>query len=213
MEDAYLRSLLAKSERIILVTRQHWFVLIQMILVEVILMVATIIFVSLLWALLVPNPLVALGYVFLLVPIVSALRDFLIWYNHKYVVTNRRVIQVFGVINKNVTDSSLEKVNDVRMDQPFWGRVFNFGDIEILTASELGVNRFTTIGDPIRFKTAMMNAKIHLEDGIKQDDEPQPKRLTGMLEELAHLHQQGILTDEEYQAKKKQILEFIRPER
>ena len=94
----------------------------------------------------------------------------MVWRNHKYFVTSRRVIQVFGVFTKNVTDSSLEKVNDVKMEQTILGRLLNFGNIEILTASELGVNRFTKIGKPIIFKTAMLDAKENMKNQVPQSN-------------------------------------------
>ena len=37
--------------------------------------------------------------------------------NQEYVLTNRRVIQVEGVLNRNATDSSLEKINDAVLSQ------------------------------------------------------------------------------------------------
>jgi uncharacterized membrane protein YdbT with pleckstrin-like domain len=108
------------------------------------------------------NPLWAIGYLLLALPAGSLLRDVLAWANHKHVVTNQRVIHVVGVLSKEITDSSLEKVNDVRLEQSFWGRVLGYGTVEILTASELGASKFTTIANPIQFKTAMLNAKHRL---------------------------------------------------
>ena len=35
--------------------------------------------------------------------------------NQEYVLTNRRVVQVAGVLNKSSMDSSLEKINDARL--------------------------------------------------------------------------------------------------
>jgi uncharacterized membrane protein YdbT with pleckstrin-like domain len=67
------------------------------------------------------------------------INDILVWSHHQYIVTNWRVLQISGIFNKNVIDSSLEKVNDVKMTQSFFGRIFNYGNVEILTASELGV--------------------------------------------------------------------------
>jgi uncharacterized membrane protein YdbT with pleckstrin-like domain len=116
------------------------------------------------------------------------------------VVTNRRVIQIIGVFNKNVTDSSLEKVNDVKMVQSFWGRLFGYGDIEILTASEMGVNRFTQIGRPIRFKTAMLDAKGRLDSG--QASAGGERDTAALLAQLEALHKAGILTDAEFEKKK-----------
>ena len=37
--------------------------------------------------------------------------------NQEYVLTNRRVIQVEGVLNRSATDSSLEKINDAVLSQ------------------------------------------------------------------------------------------------
>ena len=56
-------------------------------------------------------------------------------------------------------DSSLEKVNDVVMDQNFWGRIWGYGDIEIMTASEIGVNKLHMLANPVRFKTTMLDQK------------------------------------------------------
>lgn len=205
MKDAYLESLLGDRETILLVTHQHWFKLFQAILVELVLSLLTIAFVTILWLIWLPNPLVVTGYLLLLFPMVSMARDYLRWYNHKYVVTNRRVIQIFGVIKKNITDSSLDKVNDVKMEQSFFGRVFNFGDIEILTASELGVNRFTTIGNPIHFKTVMLNAKLDLEsENVPQ--EKAPTDIPTLIKQLDNFRREGVLTEEEFEKKKELLL-------
>lgn len=211
MADHYLNNLLGDREKVLLVTRQHWFQLVRSILVEMVLILATLVGVVLFYLLLYPNPLSALGLLLLFIPAISMTRDIVIWRNHKYVVTNRRVIQIFGVFNKNVTDSSLEKVNDVKMDQSALGRIFNFGDIEILTASELGINRFTFIGDPVHFKTAMLNAKFELEQGERPQSAPAPSFSPAMdvphlIEGLDELRKRGALTEEEFQEKKAKLL-------
>ncbi len=149
-----------------------------------------------------------MGLILLLVPILGGLRDFLIWWNREYLITNRRVIQISGVVNKDVIDSSLEKVNDVKLDQSFLGRLLNFGDVEILTASELGANLFRRIADPVHFKTVMLNAKEELERGIEYaaphaehtDDIP------ALIAELDELRRKGVLTEAEFQTKKNQLL-------
>jgi hypothetical protein len=79
--------------------------------------------------------------------------------NTEFVLTNRRVVQVEGVVNKRATDSSLEKINDAVLSQSIFGRVFGFGDLDILTAAEAGIERFRMIVDPIGFKRAMLDAK------------------------------------------------------
>ncbi len=211
MSDAYLNNLLGEREEIILVTRQHWFLLFRSILLEIVLLIVTAVVVTLVYFIWLPMPVTLLGYLLLLIPLISMLRDIMIWYNHKYVVSNHRVIQIFGVFNKNVTDSSLEKVNDVKMDQSILGRIFNFGDIEILTASELGINRFTFIGDPVHFKTAMLDAKFHLEQG-QQAYAPAGNPVMDvprLINELDELRRRGAITDQEFNEKKAKLLARI----
>jgi hypothetical protein len=86
--------------------------------------------------------------------------------NQEYVLTNRRVIEVQGVVNKRSTDSSLEKINDAILTQSIFGRMFGFGDLEVLTASEAGIERFRMIVNPILFKKAMMDAKHEYEQDM-----------------------------------------------
>jgi len=206
MTDSYLKNLLGDNEQIIFVTRQHWLVLLAEILSESILAVALVVLITLMWWIWLPHPLILLGYLLLLLPLLSLLRDVLIWANRKYIVTNWRVIQISGVFNKDVTDSSLEKVNDVKLEQSFWGRLWDYGDIEILTASELGVNKFSRIGQPIRLKTAMLNAKEKLEQGQASLERRSEGDIVGLIAQLDSLRQHGVLSEEEFQQKKAQLL-------
>ena len=207
MKDKYLKSLLGENEQVLFTTHQHWLVLLGEIITEIILSIALIVLVTLAWILWVLNPLMALGYLLLIFPMVSLCRDILIWVNRKFVVTNRRVIQLSGVIRKNVTDSSLEKVNDVKMSQSFMGRIFDYGDIEIMTASELGVNKLTLIGRPIQYKTTMINAKEKLER-IPAPSGPRTSTptLADFLMQLDVMRQHGVLNETEFQEKKSELL-------
>ena len=158
MSKSYLGSLLGENEKVEFVARQHWSVLLRSIGAEI------VIAIIILGAVTIAMPFTGgiarpVLHPPALIPLAMITRDVIIWWNNQYVVTNRRVIQIHGVFNKNVINSSLEKVNDVKMEQSFFGRMLDYGDIEILTASELGVNRFSWIEKPVHFKTAMLNAK------------------------------------------------------
>lgn len=205
MAKTYLESLLGDNEKVILISRQHWFILVSSIFLEMLIILAVIIIITLA-LIFIPtvSPLLALGYLLLIIPLALMAHDIMVWSNRQYIVTNRRVMQVAGLFNKSITDSSLEKVNDVKMEQSALGRLFEYGDIQILTASELGVNIFKRIGEPIVFKTAMLNAKEKLEYG--EDDEVRPTDIPALIEKLDQLRQQGILTEAEFQAKKAVLL-------
>jgi uncharacterized membrane protein YdbT with pleckstrin-like domain len=203
MAKTYLQGMLGQNERILLATRQHWFVLFSNIVLEIILTLVLIVGVIALTTVL---PLAALGFVLVLVPLGGMLRDILIWSNREYIVTNRRVIQISGVFSKDVVDSSLEKVNDVKMSQSFLGRTFDYGDIEILTASETGDNLFKRIGNPIKFKTAMLNAKEKMGYEGTSTQTQRADDIPAQIAELDKLRKQGIVTEAEFQAKKKELL-------
>src|SRR5712692_9300386 len=127
MTDNYLKKLLGDNEHIIFVTRQHWLVLLAAILSESMVAIALLILITLIWRIWLPHSHVPLAYLLLLLPVLSLLRDVLRWANRKYIVTNWRVIQIAGVFNKDVTDSSLEKVNDVKLEQSLLGRLLDYG--------------------------------------------------------------------------------------
>ncbi len=208
MASHYIDSLLSSREKIIHTARQHWFILARNILLEIILIfiffIGTITAVFILPARNIPLPVIILvGFVLMLLPMTTLTRDILVWSNRQFIVTNRRVIQIAGVINKSVTDSSLEKVNDVKMEQSAFGRFFNYGDIEILTASELGANLFKRIEKPVKFKTAMLNAKETLERG---GSEAPREDIPALINQLDQLRQQGAITEEEFQEKKSALL-------
>jgi len=203
MAKSYIQSMLGENERVLLVTRQHWFVLFSAIVAEI---VITLVIIAGASAATIYFPPAAFGFILVLLPILSAVRDILTWNNHEYLVTNRRVIQISGIFNKNVVDSSLEKVNDVKMNQSFFGRMFDYGDVEILTASEIGVNLFKRIGDPVKFKTAMLNAKEKLGYAESGPHAQHAKDIPALIAELDELRKKGIVTEAEFQAKKKELL-------
>ncbi len=188
MAKTYIQNMLGENERIILVTRQHGFVLFSSIIAEIVVALIVLVAIS---ALTVANPVAAFGFLLILVPLVIMTHDILAWTNRQYIVTNRRVIQISGIFNKDVFDSSLEKVNDVKMTQSFFGRLFDYGDVEIMTASETGDNLFKRIGDPVKFKTAMLNAKEKLGYEGTGSHAQRAESIPAQIAELDELTQAG----------------------
>lgn len=210
MAKSYVESLLGQHEKIVLIARQHWFILVRAIFLEIaaILILLALSIISAIkfpgWAILI----VAIFFVLLLIPIGTMTRDILEWSNRQYIVTNRRVMQISGIFNKNVVDSSLDKVNDVKMSQSAMGRIFGYGDIEILTASELGVNLFKKIDQPIHFKTSMLNAKEQVDQKVTTSNliNMPNESIPALIASLEQLRKNGLLSEDEFQNKKKELL-------
>jgi hypothetical protein len=165
---SYADALLATGERVIHRERQHWLVLVWGARLPILSIAA-----ALLLIILSTN---VSGAFYSLLSLLAAILflgglAFLVWatlhyLNQEYVLTNRRVIEVQGVVNKRSTDSSLEKINDAILTQSIFGRMLGFGDLEVLTASEAGIERFRMIVNPIAFKKAMMDAKLEYEQDM-----------------------------------------------
>jgi hypothetical protein len=261
---SYARNLLSRGEEVVYESRQHWFAVIARtwvwILVAIVALAVVIFLMSggpignstvdgIVTVLAVGGLLAAAGYV------AFVMWD---WRNQEWLITTRRVIRAEGVLNKSMSDSSLEKINDARLQQSIFGRIFGFGTLDILTAAEeLGgsnVADFPMIADPVEFKKAMLDQKEMLErpdlarpryqraasppdlqraepmparagsDRVAIHDEgagaeppppaapaPEPRsaadELGATLERLAGLRDKGLITAEEYEAKKRDLLE------
>ena len=175
---SYADSLLSTGERITHRVRQHWFVLLWGARIPIVAIIAALL-------LLVLSGNVQDSTFRTLLGILTAVLfigglAFLAWgtlryLNTEFILTNRRVVQVEGVVNKRATDSSLEKINDAVLTQSIFGRMFGFGDLDVLTAAEAGIERFRMIIDPIGFKRAMLDAKHEYEVDMERSGwQPSP---------------------------------------
>jgi membrane protein YdbS with pleckstrin-like domain len=264
---SYARNLLSRGEEVVFETRQHWFAVLGETWPFVI--GAILAFAVLIWATTsgTNNQLLTILQIIALVALIVSLARIGLkiwsWRNQEYLVTTRRLIKAEGVFNKEMADSSLEKINDAHLTQSWIGRIFDFGTLDILTAADesAGIQDYYMLADPVRFKIAMLNQKEKLERPdlappprmqapsgapAMQRAEPMPPRagsdrvaqvpmdasqpapaapaasppatapaapasaadqLTSTLESLAALRDRGLITPEEYEAKKRDLLE------
>lgn len=197
---SYADSLLATGERVIHRERQHWLVLLWGARLPLVGMVLGLVLLIVSSA--VGDPLKQLVFWAGAVLFIGGLA-FLVWatlryLNQEYVLTNRRVIEVAGVVNKRSTDSSLEKINDAILTQSIFGRMLGFGDLEVLTASEAGIERFRMIVNPIGFKKAMMDAKHEYEQdmsGSFRAPAPPIRDVQSALPEPVVTHEEAMAAD------------------
>jgi Bacterial PH domain/Short C-terminal domain len=164
----YADGLLSTGERIVHREKQHWFVFIWGARYTILAVIVGVVL------LLIKNNLSQpwqdiLNYLAIALfvgGLAVLLWTILQYLNLEYLLTNRRVIEVSGVLNKKTTDSSLEKINDAVLTQSIVGRIFGFGDLDILTASESGISRFRMLVEPVKFKRAMLDAKHEYERDV-----------------------------------------------
>ena len=229
----YADRLLADGERVALRSRQHLLATIIEGRVPWVLLLLSLVLIALDLSLeqgTIRDLFGLLGLGLLLVGLGWLALIYLSWMNQDYLVTNRRVIKVEGILNKRSADSSLEKINDAVLQQSVVGRMLGYGDLDIMTAAEESVDRYRMLSQAQTFKRTMLDEKHKLEQEafqipappLRAAPPPQPppppppaapgprqmssEEITGALGDLADLRDRGAISPEEYEAKKQDLL-------
>jgi Bacterial PH domain/Short C-terminal domain len=145
-------------------------------------------------------------------------------------VTNMRVLRYEGILRRRSSETLLPTLTDVRLDEPALGRMLGFGNLKILTASgAAGEDNFMTVAKAKELRTAIQEQKASSMTGgpaasaAVPGATPQPVAATptapaapasapaasqtaAALAALDSLKTQGLITDQEYQAKRSEIL-------
>lgn len=207
----YIKNALSAHEKILFRGRKHPIVLVRSCAFNIVLMIIIGIFATAAGR---SEPrLLAPLLTLWIFPICLFLLSYFSWHEEEFYLTTHRVIHSSGIIGKRVSDSSLEKVNDVVLLQSWLGRILDFGDVEILTASDIGANMFPMMRAPVQFKTAMLNQKEKLdgaENALDLAIGTKPKEgIYELISSLERLRREGAVTDEEFSEKKSQLLAHL----
>jgi hypothetical protein len=145
-----------------------------------------------------------------------------VWRFERYLVTTRRVIETGGVINKYSRDTSLDAITDMIVGHPWLGRIVGYGEIDLLTASEAGTSKIRFLPEADNFKKSLLDAKHEheldvgggraLQEAVAstampaKDQNLSADELDSALSRLAELRDRGLLTQSEFDAKKRELL-------
>ena len=216
----YVEQLLAPGEKVLVRTRRHWIVLARWAGAALLLVVLGLVMAAL-FGVLVPGPGygVMVGLALAAIGLAATAPGWIRWAKELYLVTDRRVIQVEGVLRKHALDSGLGKVNDVRLTQSALGRLLGYGTLEIITAAESGINRLDDLPRPLEFKKAMMAGAQGLAAGPARAVPPPAgapaetasgdRSAADRMAELEELRRRGLLSDAEYGDKRAEILRSL----
>lgn len=103
----------------------------------------------------------------LFIPLIKAIVATVQFFHIELAVTSKRVIGKVGVLNTKSLDAPLNKVQNASVTQPFFGKIFNYGNIKIDTAA--GAFVFSAVKNPEDFKGALMaQIEQYEEDRVKQ---------------------------------------------
>jgi hypothetical protein len=226
---------LLTGEQVVFETKKHWFAPIRASLVAILIILGALVlrwlaptgdgFFGSIGNLM---DLISVGLLlFAILWIVYNIGEFL---SAHFGVTNMRVLRYEGLIRRRSSETLLPTLTDVRLDEPALGRMLGFGNLKILTASgAAGEDVFMTVAKAKELRTAIQEEKASsmtggaaaaaVAIGATPTETPAPPPATAApapapaasdtaaaLAALDSLKTQGLITDQEYQAKRSEIL-------
>ncbi|HVR07988.1 MAG TPA: PH domain-containing protein [Thermoanaerobaculia bacterium] len=137
---------------------------------------------------------------------------------NQYILTDRRLLRLHGIVSQSSMDSYLDKINNVEHHQSFWARIFGYGDVEVDTAAESGAEVFPRISQPLAYKRAIDAAitayrtagrPMMTAGGAAPAATPAGAGAAERLRQLKRLADDGLISPAEFEAKRKQLLDQI----
>jgi uncharacterized membrane protein YdbT with pleckstrin-like domain len=129
---SYIDDSLIEGERILHRARVSWWSVFGYVLLGVLLLV------------------VVVGLVFLVIAWVKVRST-------EIAITNRRVIAKFGFIKRDTVEINLDKVEALKVEQGFLGRMLNYGTV-FISGAGTSVAPIRDIADPLVFRRKFMEA-------------------------------------------------------
>ena len=134
------------------------------------------------------------------------------WWMTRYVLTTERLITRTGLIAQSGIEIPLERITNVNFSQSFWERFLGAGDLLVESAGTTGQSRFANIPRPDQFASVLYNARerrtLALQSGSAAGNANGDDAID-KLSRLKRLHDDGIISDTEYEEKRRKLLEEI----
>lgn len=209
---AFPEDQLNSSEQVVLDLRPHWWFFANQavtLLAAVVLGVLALVFVDV-----AAVSLIAAGL--LVVVLGWFIARYLVWSTTSFVVTTDRLISRHGVFSRQGIEIPLERVNTVFFSQSLFERLIGSGDLEIESASEQGSQSFSDIRKPLNVQNEIYRQMEHNEnrkfDRVGRNLGGGAAAASGVsipeqIEKLDLLRQKRIITEAEFEEKKRELLD------
>ena len=141
--------------------------------------------------------------------ILLIIRGLVRWMTTMHVITNERLIYRAGFIAKSGTEIPLEVIQNVAFNQTIFERVFGTGDLMIESAGTHGQTRYQDIPKPEAAQSLIYKMREQrmreMESGGRVPAFDGADSIS-RLERLSRLHDEGKLSDAEFEAEKAKLL-------
>ena len=204
---AFPRKLLNDGEEIVLDLRPHWIYMVQPVL-------------AIFGAIILGIIVLDLDIDFTKIPAAVVVLGCLAWFGIRYmkwsstnfVVTSDRVIHRVGVISKHGIEIPLDRINTVFFHQSVFERLIGAGDLGIESAGERGSETFEDVRKPAIVQNEIYRQMEAASNRIYGGGRgAAPTQQTGgsipeQIEKLDELRRKGVISEQEFAAKKADLL-------
>ena len=122
------------------------------------------------------------------------------------IITNERLVIREGLIARRGKEIPLERIDNVSFSQTVGERILRSGDLIVESAGEGGQSRYTDIPQPEETQSMIYRIReariLALEGGGNRSSADE-------ISKLADLRDQGVITEEEFEKKKRRLLDDI----
>lgn len=203
---AFPAKLLNEDEEKVLDLRPHWWFITPAASLLVLAMIAG----AAAAILALPRAVLFLVAILLVVALANFLWKLVEWMNTNFVVTSDRVIFRQGLVSRSGIEMPIDKINTVSFHQSVFGRLAGSGNLVIESASDQD-QVFTDIQKPLAIQQEI-NRQIDLHDARTAQrhgglvGESTEGSIPDQIAQLAALRDQGVVSEEEFQFTKRQLL-------
>jgi uncharacterized membrane protein YdbT with pleckstrin-like domain len=202
------KRLLSAGEELILDLRPHWIALVVPIVETALIVIAMILALAYLpdtWSTGIRWLIVLAGMVLFLV---WPLPRIVAWATSHFVVTSDRVIHRAGWFAKRSMEIPLENISDVRFNQTVFERMIGAGDLTLESPGTFGQERFSDVRHPEKVQKTIYEVnevnRQRMAGGGRVDGGP--FSIAEELAKLDRLRDDGVISDQEFEAQKARLL-------
>jgi uncharacterized membrane protein YdbT with pleckstrin-like domain len=207
---AFPNKLLNEGETKVLDLRPHWLFLLKQILALAGAVIVGIL--VLVWDL--PGPVKILAAILVIAALLWFAAQYAKWSTTNFVITTDRLIYRYGVYAKHGIEIPLDRVNTVFYSQSIFERMCGTGDVRIESAGEQGTQNFSNIRKPSAVQSEiykqMEEDENRKHDRIGRAAQAAPvaaaDSVPQQIAQLDELRQRGVLSEQEFQDKKAELL-------
>lgn len=140
----------------------------------------------------------------------------LTWWTSMYVLTSERLMTRRGLVSKSGIEIPLENITNVNFSQSMVERMIGAGDLLVESAGTSGQSKFKDIPHPDIFQAELYRTReertLYLSGRHTQTPQATEPQRGGTanaeaIQKLAELRDQGHISDEEYETKRKELLD------